>query len=95
MRGGEGFHPVLHLAQIAIKRHQREADPTRHLRQPQRHGTGRRDHAHRPIALRPADQRAANQHDWQNTGQPHKPKAKHNRNPRMVKRGAAKTFHGR
>ena len=73
MGRGQGVHPVLNLANIGIHPHQGKTDPARHLRNAQRHGSGRRNIARGSTALGRIVNRKAYHRDWQHPGQRHQP----------------------
>ena len=93
VRWGQGVHPVLDLANIGIHPHQGKTDPTRHLRNTQRHGSGRRYIARGGAALGRIVNRKAYHRDRQYPRQRHQPKSERGRHNAEIQRFAAVDIH--
>ena len=94
VRGRQGAHAVLDLADIAPHAHQRHADPSGHLRQAHGDGARCRDIAHRGRALTPQEDGAAHKDHRQNPRHDHQRQAEPGADDAEIQRAFAETSHG-
>ena len=93
MRRRQGLDTIFDLAEIGIKRHQRIAYPSGHLRQAQRNRPSSGNIPSTNAAGIPKPQATAHHHHWQNASQRIETKSKPSRYVTIVNRAVPKTAH--